>query len=250
MPFTSKNPLNISSINGGIAVLSFQNRTILDLISLSDNSTLVDVALQEIESKYDIILMDICNEPSAVANACLLKSNQIYQVWGNAPPELKSISSAVTNNLICSCPLDKMKNIIISNTVDDVKTDYENLMSAYHFKELAHVGKSLDIARLICRGIAPYDYVTDSEDIEEFNDCINNICAKILGVTIEKKDSFGSFTANDVSEGKVEGTVTKKQKDRAKKKKEVVKEDTEKALKEMQNEISIDLFEESKEDDE
>jgi hypothetical protein len=110
-----------------------------------------------------------------------------------------------------------MKNIITSNTVDDVETDWDVIMKKYHFKHLAHVGKSMDIARLIAIGKEPYDYVSDSEDIEEFNDCINDICAKILGIQIDKKGNIktakvtrGNITVSDITEGKVEGTLTNK----------------------------------------
>lgn len=232
MPFTKRSVLNTSGYNNKINVLSFTDRTLLDLIGLNDSATLVDVALEKVESTYDIILIDICSEPSAVGNACMLKANQIYQVWGNSPQDLASIQSAVTDNLICSVPIDKMKYIITSMTVDDISTPWEDLYKQFKFRELAHVGMSLDIARLICLGKSPYDYVSDSEDIEEFNDCINNICANILGVDIEKKVT-GSFTANDVDEGKVKGTVNKKLKDENEKKRKIVEEDTNKAMEEM-----------------
>lgn len=245
MPFTKRSVLNTSKYSNKINVLSFTDRTLLELIGLNDSATLVDVAMEKIEDTYDIILMDICNEPSAVANACMLKANQIYQVWGNAPQDLTAIQSAVTDNLICSVPLDKMKYIITSMTVDDISTPWADLYKQFRFKELAHVGMSLDIARLLCLGKTPYDYVSDSEDIEEFNDCINNICAQILGITIEKKVS-GRFTANDIEEGNVEGTVHKKVKEREEleeKKRKVVQKDTEKAIEEMQKaDEEVDIF--------
>lgn len=246
MPFIKSSVFNTSKYNNKINVLSFTDRTLLELIGLNDSATLVDLAMEKIEDTYDIILIDICNEPSSVANACMLKANQIYQVWGNAPQDLLAIQSAVTDNLICSVPLDKMKYIITSMTVDDVSTPWSDLYKQFRFKELAHVGMSLDIARLLCLGKVPYDYVSESEDIEEFNDCINNICAQILGVTIEKKES-GKLTANDIDEGKVDGTVKKKMKKQEKendKKQQIIKEDTEKALKEMKeaNEEDVNIF--------
>jgi hypothetical protein len=239
MPFTRNSVMNVSSITSRVTVLSFKNRNILDITSLNDNATLVDIAMEKIEGKFDIILMDICEETSAVGNACMLRAQQIYQVWSNAPQELAAIQGFVTNQLTCCIPLEKMRYVITSSAVDDINTDWTTLINKYKFTHLAHVGKSLDIARLCARNKIVYDYVMDSEDIDEFNDCINDICAKILGIKLDKKGNVvpkhkGNITVSDVAEGNVDGTLTKKMKKKKVEQEEfedsLIAEDTAKAL--------------------
>lgn len=245
MPFTKDSVVNISKVKSGITVLSFTNRTILDLVSLNDNATLVDIAIEKLQNKYDIILIDVCDEPSAVGNACMLRAGRIFQVWGNAPQEIGAIQGFVTNQLTCCVPLDKMKFVITSNTVDDISTEWEVLLKKYKFKHVAHVGKSMEIARRLAAGKIVYGEVTDNEDIAEFTECIKDICENILGVTFNEdgtikkpeKKSTGKLTVSKISNGEVEGTLTAKMKKKDKEsslfEEDLINGDTQQALDEM-----------------
>lgn len=244
LPFTRESVVNKSKVHGNITVLSFTNRTIVDLASLNDNATLVDIAIEKLQNKYDIILIDVCDEPSAVANACMLRAGRIFQVWGGgSQPEINAINNFVTSQLACCIPLDKMKFVITSNTVDDVTTEWETLLKKYKFKHIAHVGKSIDIARMIATEKMVYGEVTTNEDIQEFTECIKDICEKILGVkfnedgTIQESKVRGNLTVEQISNGEVEGTLTAKLEKREKEVTEfesnLINNDTQTALAEM-----------------
>ena len=90
MPFTKESPLNISGINRQVSVLSFagKNRTILDMISTLDSEEMVEVALEVLKPKFDVILVDVCDEPTNVAITSLQKSQQLIQVWSDSIPHL------------------------------------------------------------------------------------------------------------------------------------------------------------------
>ena len=66
MPISSKTAVASSSFNKDIGVLSFKGRTIIDMLSGSDDESLVDFAIQELKKKYDVILFDICKETTQV----------------------------------------------------------------------------------------------------------------------------------------------------------------------------------------
>lgn len=211
---TNKNVLNISKLDSKIGVLSFQDRTVIDLLSSNDTSEMVTLAFEQLHSKFDLILIDVCHELSSIATACLQDCHKIIQVWSDSPHILDNVKPHVVNNTILSIPMDKMRNVVTSMTVDDIPVEWESIMKQYGFKHLAHVGLSLDIARVIATGGQPFNYPSKSEDIQEFNDCIADIVCNLLNITTDNEIHKGTVTSNDITDGKVEGTLTKKLKDK------------------------------------
>lgn len=210
---TNKNVLNTSKLDSKIGVLSFQDRTIIDLLSSNDNADMVELALTQLHTKFDLILIDVCNEDSAIATACLQEAHKIIQVWSDSPHILDNVKSFVANNTILSVPMDKMRNIVTSMTVDDIPVDWNVIMKQFGFRHLAHVGMSLDIARVINTGKMPFNYASTSEDIQEFNDCIADIVCNLLNITVDENTHKGTITSDDIMEGKVDGTLSKKLKE-------------------------------------
>ena len=207
MPFTHENVLSVSKLNKNINVLSFTNRTILDLLSTSDTEDLTTIAFRQLESKFDVLLVDICNEPSAVAITAMQRSHVIFQVWGNDVQCLNSVSSFITNATTLACTSDKLKYVITSNVVDDIPTNWKSVLENYNFTHLAQVGSSRDIARVCATGEPLWNYPSKSEDIIEFNHCIATICNKILGLDVDL--NRGSVSTDEILDGKIDGTLTR-----------------------------------------
>ena len=208
MPISSKTAVAISSINKDVGVLSFKGRTIIDMLSGSDDESLVDFAIHELKRKYDVILFDICKETTQVVAGAIHSCQKIIQVWGDSPHELRSVESFLKNNLTLCCPMDKMKNVITSKTVDDIKTPWGTLMKRYGFNHIGHVGLSDDIARVNVIGKPLFNYTSSSEAIQEFNDCIGDIVCHLLGIDIEGNPT-GSITTEDIMTGNVDSTLNK-----------------------------------------
>jgi len=209
---TKKSVLNISKMDKKISVLSFTDRDIKDMLSTKDTADLVSSAISEIMQKVDIILIDMCHEQSSVAAACLQQSHKVIQLWSNAPHVLMNIPKFLLNCGILSCPLDKMRNVITSMTVDDIPTNWDSLLNKYKLTRLGHSGMSLDIARAVAAGQSVYDLPSKSEDIQEFSTCITDIVCHLLNISDDKR-AKGRFTAQDIVDGKVDGTLSKKYKE-------------------------------------
>lgn len=208
MGFTGKSVLNISSIDKKISVLSFQNRTMIDLLSTSDNESLVDLAFTQLVTKFDIVLVDLCNEPSCISTTAMQLAHKVVQIWSDSEVVLRSVESFIQNNIICSCSMDKMRSVVTSNTYDEVTTDWDSLMKKYHFKHIAHVGKSEEIAKRSVTGQAIYNSVTSDAGIQQFNDCITDIVCHLLDINSETGKAIGTYTFDDVVEGRVDGTLS------------------------------------------
>lgn len=211
MPFVNTSVLNISKIDKRISVLSFygKERTILDMMGTSDNANLVQFAIDIVQPKFDIILMDLCDEPTEVNTACMQKAHHVIQVWSDSQACLGSIDKTITNNVLLSCPMDKMRYVVENNTCDDLMGSMDVLYKQYRFTKLTHCGMSYELARLSALGKTLFQYASSDDSVIEFTNCILDIVCHICNIT-DESDLQGTITSEDIEEGRVEGTLHNK----------------------------------------
>lgn len=213
MPFTSQSPLNISKVDRKVSVLSFagKNRTVLDMLGTTENKELVDIAIDAVKSKFDIILIDLCDELTEVNTTAMQRAQHVIQVWSDSTACLSGLDTTITNTVTLSCPMDKMRCVVENKTCDDVMGGLGALYKQYRFKKLAHCGLSREIARIENMGKMLWQYPTDNEDVIEFTEMIIYIVCHICNIDLDDKEAKGTITTEDIEEGKVEGTLHKKE---------------------------------------
>lgn len=194
MGFTRNSVLNISGIDRKVSVLSFKNRTIVDLLSTQDSAAAVEFAFSQLATKFDIILIDICNEPTNISTTAMQLAHKLIQVWSNSVTTMRNVENFITNNVICSCSMDKMRYVVTSMTVDDIPTNWDELMKKFHFKHLAHVGMSMEIAHMLATGRILFNAAVNSPDVQQFNDCITDIVCHLLNINPETGKSNATYT--------------------------------------------------------
>lgn len=234
MMYTDESVLNKSKINSNISVLSFKgtNRDITDIMGTKDSDLLVETALSILHNKFDIILIDCCQETTQINAGCLQQAQKVIQVWSDTPHIVSNINNWITNNVILSCPLDKMRYVVISKYVSDIHCDFTGMLNQYRFTKLTSCCLSPSIARVNATGKVLWQFPSDNEHIIEFNNCIIDIVCHLLNIEDEKSINRGTFTSNDIEEGKVDGTLHKKIKSKRKDTPEVITtiEDADKSL--------------------
>lgn len=198
MGFTRNSVLNISGIDRKVSVLSFKNRTIVDLLSTQDSAAAVELAFSQLATKFDIILIDICNEPTNISTTAMQLAHKLIQVWSNSVTTMRNVENFITNNVICSCSMDKMRYVVTSMTVDDIPTNWDELMKKFHFKHLAHVGMSMEIAHMLATGRILFNAAVNSPDVQQFNDCITDIVCHLLNINPETGKSNATYTTAGV----------------------------------------------------
>lgn len=214
---TEKTVLNQSRLNSRISVLAFKNRTIVDLASTLDSDALVSLAYSQLATKFDIILVDVCAETSNICMASMQYAHKIIQVWSNAPHVMKNVDEFIKNTSIMSIPLNKMRYVITSMTVDDISMDWKNVLNQYKFKHLAHVGMSLEIARILATGKMMYEFASNSKDVQEFNECILDIVAHLVLPTKDIKEVKMTDLDNmGISDGRLSGVFLREHADTSK----------------------------------
>jgi len=209
MMYTDESVLHQSKINNNISVLSFKGkkRDITDIMGTQDSDILVETAISILHNKFDIILIDCCQEPTQISAGCIQQAQKVIQVWTDTPHIISNIDMWITNNVILSCPLDKMRYVVISKYVNDIHCDFSEMLRQYRFTKLASCSLSIDIARVNAMGKTLWGYASDSQDIIEFNNCIIDIVCHLLNIEDKNSSNRGTFTSNDITDGKVAGTL-------------------------------------------
>lgn len=218
MPYTKKSPLHVSRLNGNISVLSFagKKRGIVDILSTNDATQLVDIALAELHNKFDIILIDSCHEMTSVNIAALQQAQHVIQVWSDTPQVTRNIDNFITNCVTLSIPLDKMRYVITNKVTPDlIGANSDELINQYRLKKLASMRCSDKIQYITAMGKQLWQLESIEPEVAEFTDMIIEVACHILNVD-KGDEAMGTFTANDVDEGKIKGTLRHKNKLKAK----------------------------------
>lgn len=212
MMYTNTSVLNQSKINKNISVLSFKGkkRDITDIMGTQDSDLLVETALSVLHDKFDIILIDCCQEVTRINTACIQQAHKVIQVWTDTPHIISNIDMWITNNVILSCPLDKMRYVVVNKYVNDIHCDFSGMLKQYRFTQLTSCSLSVDIARINAMGKQLWDYPTNDRDVVEFNNCIIDIVCHLLNLGENTFKPSGTITSNDIEEGKVKGTLHEK----------------------------------------
>lgn len=216
LPYTKKSPLHISKYSRNISVLSFKGkrRTVVDFLSTNDSSTLVDIALATLHSKFDIILIDCCHEMSAVNTACLQQAQQVIQVWNDSPSVIANLEGYITNAITLSCPLDKMRYVVANRMSKDAMGSLNELVKQYRCKILAtnYLSEELYLNNVIGKKL--FRCESTDELVAKYTECIIIIVCHILNIDLDSESKpKGTITSNDIMEGKVDGTYHKELKE-------------------------------------
>ena len=212
MPYTRKSVLHVSKVNKNVSVLSFKGkgRTVVDFLSTNDSAQLVEIALTELNSKFDIILIDACDEMSAINTTCLQMSQQVIQVWNDTPIVLSNLETFITNSITLSCPLDKMRFVVYSKMCKDAMGSLDELIKQYRLKHIATSYLSEEVNLLLVTGKTLFQYASSNKLVIEYTNCVIDIACHILNI---HNDARGTITSQEIMDGEVEGTYHKDLKD-------------------------------------
>ena len=218
MPYTKRSPLHSSTLNNKISILSFygKQRGITDILSTMDNDTLVQIAITELHNKFDLILIDCCQELTCVNTTALQMSQRVIQVWNDTPSVIENIDNFITNQVVLSCPLDKMRFVICSKTNPDVIGNLNSLIDQYRLTKVTTTVESRAIGRVLCMSKPLWQYPSSEEDIVAYTNSILEIVEMILNMGNEETEYD---TQNKVIDETTKENLNEYQEERPKKRK-------------------------------
>lgn len=220
MPYQSENKsvLHVSGYASNISVLSFygKERSITDMLSTKDSDTLAEMAIAQLKSKFDVILIDFSHEPTAVNAGMLHRVQKIYQIWNDAPQFTDNIAAFMRNMGVLSVPYDKMVSVVYSMLSSKTIGTLDSLLAKYKFNKITETYFSDEIKMVSClRDRILFQHESKDPEVIQFTKAICDIVADILNF---EEDDLGktSVKSKDIEAGKIEGTATKMMKDKEK----------------------------------
>ena len=104
------------SRHGNVSVVGFKDRTVVDLVAVTETLGDFDKLLNELKMFYDIILIDLSHEPSNVATQAAIKCNKIFMVCDESVKSTSNLIHAYNYITTLGVSLTKCRRIILNKT--------------------------------------------------------------------------------------------------------------------------------------
>lgn len=109
--------VSATTINN-VYTVGFLDRTIIDLVAVTEDAGTFDKLLEELKIFYDIILIDLSHEPSNFAVQAAIKCNKIFMVCDTSAKAISNIVKAYNYLTTLGVSLTKCKRIILNKAIN------------------------------------------------------------------------------------------------------------------------------------
>ena len=163
-----------------VYLVSFRNRGVADMFTSLDNEKVVTTMFDTLTKFFDIVLVDLSHEATYISSISAMKCNKIYTIFEPSLGCLSSLKSSINNIVNLGVPPYKLNKVIENKHISDVNTGVQNVLNAYHFKLLASIPFSVDIARPSVMGKRLWGMASNKAAITEFNKAMDIILDDVL----------------------------------------------------------------------
>lgn len=109
--------VNSTALNN-VYTVGFKDRTIVDLVAVTEDARTFDRLLDELKVFYDIILIDLSHEPSNFAAQAAIKCNKIFMVCDTSMKATSNIVKSYNYMTTLGVSLAKCKRVILNKTIN------------------------------------------------------------------------------------------------------------------------------------
>ena len=101
-----------------VYTVGFKDRTVVDLVAVTEDTNTFDKLLDELKKFYDVILIDLSHEPSNFATEAAIKCNKIFMVCDTSMKATSNIVKAYNYITTLGVSLTKCKRVILNKTIN------------------------------------------------------------------------------------------------------------------------------------
>ena len=147
-----------------VYTVGFKDRTVVDLVAVTESTSTYDKLLDELKRFYDIILVDLSHEPSNFATQAAIKCNKIFMVCDTSLKATSNIVKAYNYITTLGVSLTKCKRVII-NKATSMNTGIGSILSELKLETFGQIPFSELIYKQGVAGRAFYGLATIDADI-------------------------------------------------------------------------------------
>lgn len=109
----------VNSTNyNNVYTVGFKDRTVTDLVAVTEDTATFDKLLEELKKFYDIIIIDLSHEPSNFATEAAIKCNKIFMVCDTSMKATSNIVKSYNYITTLGVSLTKCKRVILNKTIN------------------------------------------------------------------------------------------------------------------------------------
>jgi pilus assembly protein CpaE len=177
-----------------VHLFSMSNRTIVDMLSNRDSKDLTENLIQSLKTKFDIILVDLSNEPTQIATYAAIKCNKVINIVAQSLKSVYHLRKSLNQMVSLAVPLAKANRAVINRVLPDVLSNTQSAVEDSGLTVVGQIPFSMDIAKLGVAGKQIYARKTSNKDIYAFSRVIDSLVEDIIQITplnanLEKKDN-------------------------------------------------------------
>lgn len=166
-----------------VYLLSMYNRGILDMLSAKDSEITAEKLIGALKSYYDIVLIDLSNEPTNISTHMAIKCNKIYNIADQSLKSIYNLRKSLNTMSTLAVPVAKSNKIILNKMVPDVLSNTSKVVEESGLKIIGQIPLSLSIAKQGVSGQPIWTSKTTDPDILVYSDVVNKILQDIVQVT-------------------------------------------------------------------
>lgn len=188
-----------------IKVAGFRKRNVIDMVSISDDSSVIVKYIEELKNYFDIILIDLSHETTNMAVEASIKCNKIFTVADISRKCLSNVLNSINYVTTLGTSYAKCRRLILNKDMNEINSGIRVLKDEFKFNMVGVIPFSKTIASKGVDGKPFWGIPTrDSDitqahitiqsvvdDILETNDDTSAVAIKKRGTKVKKEDFDG-----------------------------------------------------------
>lgn len=162
-----------------VVTVGFKNRTIVDLVAVTETTSTYDKLLSELKKYYDIILVDLSHETSNFATEAAIKCNKIFMVCDTSMKATSNLVKSYNYMTTLGVSLTKCKRIILNKTIN-VNAGLNSIISELNLEVFGQMPFSELVYKQGVVGRAFYGMATRDSAITEAHILLDKLVTDIV----------------------------------------------------------------------
>ena len=156
------------------------DRSLLDMLSSKDSGEVVNEVIKELKNRFDVILIDLCNEYTNIRVEAAIKCNKIYTVLDTSSRSVLNIAKIINTNATTVVPFYKSRDTIVTKTIPGITDSLVKSFSRYDLNVIGEIPFDLEIYKSSVDGVMFYERVSSGDNVTLFNNILYNMVKRLL----------------------------------------------------------------------
>lgn len=183
-----------------VYVTGFTGRTVVDMLSSKDSDATFNQLIGALKSFFDIILIDLSYELTAMNTQAGVKCNKIINIADQSLKCVVNLKKSLNASATLAIPFAKSNVVVLNKIAPDLVTDTKGLFKSVGLGVISEIPFSLDVLKAGVSGKRMYSKTKTNEGYEDFNCAINELIKLIINPTPLTLD-FYDLNKGDVTDG-------------------------------------------------